>query len=456
MTALTVGAWSLGATMDDIRPLLADGTGPMPRLSNQMALRTHSPGPSPVIFPDQRLPLRFSHVQHLTLADYDRLECTTCHDMAVESRSALDNLIPGEDTCTTCHDIDRRKPAKEVPTGDPPAQCNVCHVGFAIDTDTGLRTVPRVFIPTPNIKFDHRAHVKDLGLTCVQCHGDMVSARVGLATRDHLPRMRTCLDCHDGRTVAVQRGQTGQTAQATAVKAATGTKTPAAKPERRTADKQCITCHIADAGGVVRTDYPSGKLAPSGTLFGADHDMLFRVRHAHAAQNNSDYCSSCHKKNFCVDCHDGVVKPMDFHGNDYVALHAIEARRGSPDCQACHRQQTFCTGCHARSGVSSDVRSGSEFSSADPASRFHPPGWVEFGTRGANHHSFQAQRNIKQCAACHREQFCIGCHGNTVDTLRVNPHPAGWALSRRCRTLFARNKRMCRRCHTNDDEARCM
>ena len=52
-------------------------------------------------------------------------------------------------------------------------------------------------------------------------------------------------------------------------------------------------------------------------------------------------------REFCVDCHDGVSKPLDFHGNDYMSLHTVDARRQSLDCGACHRLQTFCTGCHA-------------------------------------------------------------------------------------------------------------
>lgn len=436
-------------------PLLADRVAPLGRLSQQMSAGAHTLGPSAVIFPDQQLPLKFSHIQHLTLPEYGDVNCATCHNTAARSRSALDNLMPQESACSTCHDIDRSQPDKRVPAGEPPVGCPVCHVGITTDPQTGVRVVPRVFVPTPNIKFDHRIHVTELNMTCAQCHGDMVKNRVGLATRAQLPRMSMCISCHDGRTIKVptkgpDRAESGASQPEQAASAR------AAQTVARVAEKKCITCHIADAGGVMKTDYSSGKLAPSGAIFGADHDMLFRVRHAHAAQNNADYCGSCHKKNFCIDCHDGVVKPMDFHGNDYVNTHAIDARRGTPDCQACHRQQSFCTGCHTRAGVSSDSRGGSEFSSSGPDTRFHPPGWVDFGTRGSNHHAFQAQRNIKQCAACHREQFCIGCHGNTVDALQVNPHPAGWGQSRRCRALFARNPRMCLRCHTSQDEARCM
>jgi len=39
-----------------------------------------------------------------------------------------------------------------------------------------------------------------------------------------------------------------------------------------------------------------------------------------------------------------VVKPMDFHPGNYLLVHAGEARRGRPDCSACHRYESFCVG----------------------------------------------------------------------------------------------------------------
>lgn len=375
---------------------------------------------SGVIFPAQDIPLRFDHAAHLARD----IECDFCHENAEDSRSSLDNLIPTEETCANCHAIERDKPDKQVKKGRAPAHCAACHVGF----DPAARTVARVRIPTPNIKFDHSKHIAR-GVACTTCHGDLLADKVGLATRDHLPKMGLCLSCHDGKK----------------------------------APRHCTTCHLAEAGNRMRTDFPEGKLMPTGTLRGADHDLAFRTSHKTAAQNDPAYCANCHKKTFCIDCHNGAVKPMDFHGNDYVTLHPIEARRNQPDCRTCHRTQTFCVGCHSRSGVAQDD-GGSEFlphSSPAMGRRFHPDGWVVFdgGTirsdRPGSHHSFQAQRNIRSCASCHREEFCKNCHTAEAGSFRINPHPRGWRNSRRCNALASRAGRMCLRCHTEVSEARC-
>ncbi len=373
---------------------------------------------SDVIYPQQSLPLRFDHAEHLAM----KVDCDFCHEDAAESRSSIDDLIPTEESCASCHDIDRTIPDKAVPAGKPPARCDACHVGFVAG-----QAVARVRVPVPNLKFDHRAHVSR-GVACTVCHGDLAAEKIGVATRDQLPKMRLCLTCHDGRK----------------------------------ASSRCTTCHIADQG-MVQTNFPEGQLVPSGSLRGDAHDLTFRSNHRDVADNDPDYCGSCHRKSECVECHNGVIKPMDFHAGDYVSQHALDARRNQPDCGTCHRLQTFCVGCHSRSGVTDDGR-GSEFrapSTGLPGRRFHPDGWLDTNggvilqSRGPMHHSFQAQRNIRQCASCHREEFCKRCHTAEPGSLRINPHPAGWAGSRRCRALAARAGRMCLRCHTDVFEATC-
>ncbi len=371
------------------------------------------PMPSPVIFPVQRLPLSFSHAQHVSLQG---VGCGTCHEDAARSRRATDVNIPPEAACTPCHAIERDKPDKEVPAGAPDARCVSCHPGW-----NGTGHPPRIHIPAPNLKFNHELHATR-EIRCATCHGDMKT--VGLGTRAQLPRMPLCLECHDNR------------------------QAPAA----------CTTCHVADAGGRIRTSYPEGQLVPSGTLRGDAHTMSFRLDHASVAKNDEKYCASCHARSFCVDCHNGKQKPLDFHGNDYLSIHPVDARRATTDCGACHRQQTFCTGCHSRMGVTDDPRTTAfqkrslETPEMPATRRFHPDGWWTTNTagmRGANHHSFEAQRNIRACASCHREESCLECHN------AINPHPAGWAQSRRCKALAARSGRMCLRCHLDVERIQC-
>jgi len=355
--------------------------------------------PSRIIYPDQQLPLRFSHTLHAKVG----MNCQSCHTGIEQSGSSLDNNLPREADCIACHAIDRSLPEKVVE--GPAAACIRCHPGFT----AGEGGVPRVQLPIPNLKFSHATHLARK-TPCDRCHGDF--SAVEEASAKHLPTMRTCQGCHDGKA----------------------------------ASDRCTTCHLAEAGDRMQSSFPGiGALLPSGSLRGAAHDLEFRTNHKYAAQNDASFCASCHKKDDCADCHNGVVKPMDFHAGDYVRMHAIEARRNSPDCSSCHRLQTFCQGCHSRMGVADDEKGG-QFRGTGA---FHPEGWNLQGLagRGPNHHAFEAQRNIKQCASCHRESYCTKCHSAEVGTPRANPHPRDWRGSRKCQALVKRNRRMCLRCH---------
>jgi len=167
-------------------------------------------------------------------------------------------------------------------------------------------------VPAPNLIFSHAAHA---ATDCGRCHGNL--AGVDLATRSSLPRMSTCLSCHDSKN----------------------------------ASDTCTTCHPADVAGRLRTALPDGVLTPRSSQFGDAHDALWMRNHARLARSPDATCAACHAERECADCHAGVTKPMEFHPGDYVLSHTIDARRGTPDCTICHRQSTFCIGCHERSGV---------------------------------------------------------------------------------------------------------
>jgi hypothetical protein len=370
--------------------------------------------PSDVIFPAQKLPLTFSHAKHLA----KKIDCDFCHDKAPGSRASQDDLIPAEEVCATCHPIDRAHPdgagAKKSAT-----PCATCHPAFTAGKD-----VERVVMPPPNLRFDHQAHVSR-GVPCTRCHAGV--ERVDLASRAQLPKMELCLGCHNSG-----RGKLD-------------------------APSRCATCHVSTRDGTLETTFASGTLRPSGLLRGDAHTLDFRTHHAAVARDDEKYCLNCHRQDYCQSCHNGVVKPFDFHGNDYVSRHGIDARRNDPDCGSCHRRQSFCLGCHERLGVT-DARTTAQTPFAPSGTRtFHPDGWADpSAAHQPNHHAWQAQRNLRTCVSCHRQETCLECHaaqsgpGSTAK-MTVNPHPMGWAGSRRCQALADRNVRVCLRCHAPSD-----
>ena len=346
-----------------------------------------------VVYPLQRLPLIFSHAKHLARGT----TCAACHAAAATSQSAVDNLIPTEAACRACHAIDRADPAK---VATPVTACVGCHPGWRADVP-----VDRVFLVPPPLKFPHDQHKQP----CESCHA---VRQVDLATTAQLPSMESCFACHKGGME----------------------------------ERHCGDCHLTKMGGLVETSFDQGKFVP------ATHGPRFANDHKEEARAPGSTCNACHDRSECVQCHQGTVKPMDFHRGNYLLVHATDARRGTPDCSACHRYETFCVGCHERSGLG--TRGETQFRSDRTDLRFHPVGWSSKGA-GPNLHAQEARRNITTCASCHREEDCLACHSAEPGGVRASPHPAGWRGSSRCKALDRDNRRMCLRCHVTQDELGC-
>jgi len=366
---------------------------------------------SPAVYPEQRIALPFNHKAHL----YRGTVCTVCHPGVTTSESAQDRLVPGEDRCARCHQIAEAKAGRP---HYPPGQCPLCHVGF----DATVHRAPEASaFPRAAIHFSHAKHLARLAeagekdrAACAACHGSYDA--VELATRAQLPKMTTCLVCHDGR------------------------KAPA----------DCTTCHLraVDAmGSRVETRLPGGVLRPGpGDPLGLDHGPSYDRAHGLAALGRREQCLACHSEPSCMSCHDGTKKPASIHPGDFISTHPVPARANQPNCAACHRLQSFCVACHERAGVSPN---------ADPSlyvggNKVHPAGWM---TPGPAFHGVQAARNIGQCASCHQEQQCLQCHSTSSALYPggIRPHPPGFAS--RCGEMIRKNARSCEKCHVLSNPA---
>jgi hypothetical protein len=375
-------------------------------------------GPSPVIFPEQRIPLRFNHRKHVLELG---LSCTECHARATSSRKSDDRLLPTPDRCDRCHGSDHTNPNQVTASGtEGEPKCALCHADYRI---TDANQVQRVELPTPNLKFDHRIHA-ERNIGCAQCHGAVENLE--LATRDQLPRMRGCLVCH---------GRSGPAAGA--------------------ASGECVTCHVAEQGKL-KTHFSSGVLVPPFWLKDSAHGPDWIVEHRKVAGDDSRFCASCHKEKECVDCHDGRVRPRQVHPNDFLSLHGTLAKTDAPRCGSCHQRQSFCVSCHQRAGVSA---SGPR-ETLTQRGRFHPPAAIWSNSpRSAGHHAWQAQRNLNACISCHTERDCVACHstrdvggpgGLPAGSGRgLNPHPPGFRSS--CAHALRANARPCLVCHHPSD-----
>lgn len=397
-------------------------------------------GPSKAIYPEQTIPLIFDHAYHIREEDPDRgiegqgMDCDFCHEDLDTSMSSADRHIPDHEDCELCHDD--WIGTEEAPA--PLADCARCH-GDVDPDDTWARArregrevvAAPMTIPPPNIRFAHGPHL-EAGSACLDCHPKVPQKK--LATRNNLPTMDRCLDCHQ------EQGQT----------------------------VECASCHRTEADGRLVQRYPSGVLKPQRYHAFAIHDAQFLRDHAIPAQRERDYCESCHDQNFCMRCHDGIGRDARYHPDAWMAQHSLRARKDDFRCQSCHRTQSFCLSCHVRSGVASvgttpaDPLQRRTLRLADPTDPRSAPvgphpmaaeGWLDPTSR--NFHGFHAQRNIRACAGCHQENYCIQCHGSGFGgrsgrNRAINPHGPNPQRLRGSRAA-RESARACLKCHSPAD-----
>jgi len=379
-------------------------------------------GPSAVIYPPQHASLRFNHRFHTLDPNGPKMKCDSCHKAALTSASANDNLIPIGAVCDGCHMSDHANLDKVAAGDDEMGKCAFCHVGYGTTGTGNANAVARFELPRANLVFNHKSHLAR-NIQCAQCHGAV--QELELATRDQMPRMRGCFSCH--QRTASARGD---------------------------AKSDCLTCHLATNGtqdgssggaGGMRTMFATGQLLPPRWLHDSQHGTDWIFRHKFIAGNDSQFCSNCHKEDYCTDCHDGRVRPRTVHPNDYISMHPIEARMATTNCQSCHNEQSFCLTCHMRVGV---TMSGPV--AVRDSSRFHPPKaiWSD-PPRQPGHHSFEAEKNLNACVSCHVERDCVVCHGAQGVGGGFNPHRASFMAG--CATQFRRNPRPCFVCHEPSD-----
>jgi hypothetical protein len=398
---------------------LVDGQ-PLPEADRPPGALPNDHGPSLVIFPAQDITIRFNHARHVKELG---LTCTTCHEKTRTSHAAAESMLPKATRCDACHSSDHRDLTRV--RADPKEQisrCAFCHVGYS--AADGNR-VAAMSLPKPNLRFDHAIHgARNIG--CAQCHGAVENLE--LATRDQLPRMRGCFNCHQAPSPAAGRARS-----------------------------DCRNCHLSDPSGMIQVSFNSGSLSPPSWLHDAAHGPDWIERHKLIAGNDSRFCANCHSEKYCADCHDGRVRPRRVHPNDWLDMHPVAAQQNQQKCTSCHREQSFCLTCHQRAGI---TMSG-PFADAAGRGRFHPPKseWTD-GPRTPRHHAWEAERNISACVSCHVERDCAICHATAAAGGRgtgiapasgqgTDPHPVGFQS--RCASALRQNARPCLVCHLPTD-----
>lgn len=271
--------------------------------------------------------LKFSHKLHI---EENEIECETCHEGALESKTGSDNLFPEMETCADCHDIEDDE------------NCSLCHT----DVDDP-RAVPRVVDYSP--KFSHEKHLQG-GLECNSCHDD-----VNKKTENqpyHLPGMVDCMNCHLKQNVSNACSNCHLPGEKLVPASHAGDFIHNHSDMARNSSSvimnrmNCNTCHS--------TDYCQ-ECHQGDNLDRLTHPINFEFTHALAAQGKENDCSACHSdRQFCSECHiDKQVMPHNHTAGWAIpgagGRHTLEAKADLENCITCHEHnaEQICQPCHS-------------------------------------------------------------------------------------------------------------
>ncbi|MCP4411179.1 MAG: cytochrome c3 family protein [Gammaproteobacteria bacterium] len=268
------------------------------------------------------------------------------------------HLEEEEMECTDCHDsvensttgFDDLLPDKEV--------CAECHEVEEKDECSTCHTNSATAVNISRIKdysqlFSHEKHLGE-DLNCEDCHGDVTE----IEKNEHaaIPDMLVCMDCHQSNSVA----------------------------------ENCLTCHTIDE-----------QLLPT------NHNLAF-TEHSHGDFagmefiniNNNKTCNTCHKVEFCQNCHQGENLDRFSHPLNFEFTHALNTQGKEKNCITCHEERSFCSSCHVENNV---------------MPHNHTAGWANSMLGNGGRHSFEATIDLDNCMSCHErnaQETCgsIGCH----------------------------------------------
>jgi len=245
----------------------------------------------------------FSHKKHIIGVG---LDCDSCHPAIFKKKRGtakaagdfnMKSLEKGK-YCGVCHNGDEAFGVTDK------KNCVTCH-------GSNMQPPEKIVWKKPNkAKFDHQAHVEDVGLECADCHDKIFTMKIGAAaangdfTMAAFKKGKYCGACHNG-------------------------------DDAFDAQTQCDSCHFVPTKRIVFTK-------PVKTVV-FDHKIH--------VDKGKILCETCHKDVFVMGS--GVLSGLEtFRSDDPIAKKKHLEELHEKLCGTCHNSdqafgfQTRCTVCH--------------------------------------------------------------------------------------------------------------
>ncbi|MBI2266674.1 MAG: hypothetical protein HYU64_16170 [Armatimonadetes bacterium] len=128
-------------------------------------------------------------------------------------------------------------------------------------------------------------------------------------------------------------------------------------------------------------------------------------------------CDYCHKRSYCTNCHSAKKVSPPVHPKTWPASHAVDPKARAGQCGDCH-QATSCRSCHLKKKPGS-----------------HQATWMSL-------HGTAYREKRSDCRLCHEEKQCLTCH----KTKGPPSHVSGWKLGHGKARLRS-GAQYCQKCH---------
>jgi Cytochrome c7 and related cytochrome c len=311
---------------------------------------------------------QFSHAKHVDKqgrkdpATGFRSDCTFCHKFDAQGVFAT---FPGHTQCAACHSKPGVKP--QLTAALDSETCAGCHTPQEIE-NPGFTKNRRMITQTAvsgkyvDIKFVHQSHFavrQKFNLDCTTCHYAIPNS-TSLANLT-LPKMEDCVSCHDMTQRLASQFQMSNCSLCHA-NTVEGLFTPAShtrnvKPASHTENfrihheqaaeaegAKCFVCHLNVAPSVSANNQ---CMACHTVMKPASHTARWKEDiHGKYAAIDRTTCATCHRADYCVDCHNELPRshvPLpQFTGGGHATLALLDTRA----CLTCHTFQNTCSLCH--------------------------------------------------------------------------------------------------------------
>lgn len=327
-------------------------------------------------------------------------------------------------TCSTCH---------------KPSFCQTCHQNRRPDSHLNGWIKAHFGTATERPEFCAVCHTKSY---CQDCHKDTFHTPKWMAehSKGFKARPAICKECHTQPSFCVECHK--------------GAEPKSHTPDwihrhalelrvSRDSQQACTTCHeqsfctsCHEGKRPKSHEHPEYVIvrAPLGErrITKSKH-ALEALEHMRRGDINFSACATCHKIDFCRNCH-GVVIP---HPDGYYAqLHVEEARKFMVQCLRCHNwNDQQCRLCHSKrppshtpnfreghpqlvtdGGMSCQVCHGrNACSDCHKLPMPHPSDFVQRHGELAKQRGIKGKDSVRQlqkqlCVTCHADNYCRKCH----------------------------------------------